>query len=220
MLNTIIKLKNNNFSLFVLYIFSSIPKLVRKAIKDKIKQSPNILIKNIPVIINIESINYDFNWDEMKCAIISTGLKIIGIDGCKNETLKYKILNSGIPLISNKNKKSIFKRKETSKIIYSQVRSGQKIYSYNSDLIIINNVNSGAELISDYNIHIYGKMYGRALAGARGNIKCQIFCSFLYAELISIAGEYWSIDKIPSLYHGKSVRFFLKNKLLNIKKIK
>ena len=77
-------------------------------------------------------------------------------------------------------------------------------------------VSAGAELIADGNIHIYGMMRGRALAGASGDKEAQIFCSHLTAELVSIAGTYWLSDNIPADYYGKAVRLRLSDAALTI----
>ena len=49
-------------------------------------------------------------------------------------------------------------------------------------------VSPGAELIADGDIHVYARMRGRALAGARGNVDARIFMQQMAAELVSIAG--------------------------------
>ena len=49
---------------------------------------------------------------------------------------------------------------------------------------------AGAELLADGNIHVYGPMRGRALAGIKGDRTARIFCQQLGAELLSIAGQY------------------------------
>ncbi|MNE93850.1 Septum site-determining protein MinC [compost metagenome] len=79
-----------------------------------------------------------------------------------------------------------------------------------------NSVSAGAELIADGNIHIYGMMRGRALAGAAGDANCQIFCTHLGAELVSIAGQYWLSDQIPTDYLGQAARLSLLNNVLTI----
>ncbi len=76
------------------------------------------------------------------------------------------------------------------KIITHPVRSGQQIYAKNSDLIVMAAVSAGAELLADGNIHVYGPLRGRALAGINGNRDARIFCQQLGAELLSIAGQY------------------------------
>ncbi|MRF57582.1 septum site-determining protein MinC, partial [Salmonella enterica] len=84
------------------------------------------------------------------------------------------------------------------------------------DLIVTNHVSAGAELIADGNIHVYGMMRGRALAGAGGDREAQIFCSHLTAELVSIAGEYWLSDNIPAEFYGKAARLRLGDTALTI----
>lgn len=78
----------------------------------------------------------------------------------------------------------------TTKIITKPVRAGTQIYAKDADLIVLSSVNAGAEVIADGNIHVYGPLRGRALAGANGNIDARIFCKQLEAELVSIAGHY------------------------------
>ena len=46
-------------------------------------------------------------------------------------------------------------------------------------------------MIADGNIHVYGSLRGRAIAGATGHHKAQIYCQNLEAELVSINGNYW-----------------------------
>lgn len=76
------------------------------------------------------------------------------------------------------------------KIITQPVRSGQQVYAKNADLIVIAAVSAGAELLADGNIHVYGPLRGRALAGINGNLEARIFCQQLGAEMLSIAGQY------------------------------
>lgn len=76
------------------------------------------------------------------------------------------------------------------RLITTPVRSGQQIYAPNGDLIIIAPVSAGAEILASGNIHVYGPLRGRALAGVNGNNEARVFCQCLEAELISIAGCY------------------------------
>ncbi|MDE5285708.1 MAG: septum site-determining protein MinC, partial [Buchnera aphidicola] len=108
------------------------------------------------------------------------------------------------------------KKIQKTHIVETPVRSGQKIYAQNADLIVTNNVSAGAELVADGNIHIYGIFRGRVLAGANGDITSKIFCTQLFAELVSISGEYWLSDQIPTNFFGKSAKIYLKNQFLTI----
>ena len=80
-------------------------------------------------------------------------------------------------------------------------------------------MSAGAELIADGNIHVYGMMRGRALAGAGGDRDAQIFCTNLSAELVSIAGEYWLSDNIPAEFYGKAARLRLDDSALTIQSL-
>lgn len=76
------------------------------------------------------------------------------------------------------------------KMITAPVRGGMQIYAAGGDLIVLAPVSPGAELLADGNIHVYGPMRGRALAGVKGDTSARIFCQQLGAELVSIAGNY------------------------------
>jgi septum site-determining protein MinC len=75
------------------------------------------------------------------------------------------------------------------------LRSGQRVYARGGDLIVLGVVNHGAEVIADGNIHVYGPLRGRAIAGASGDTQARIFAAAMEPELISIAGSYRTADK-------------------------
>ncbi|PVY78938.1 septum site-determining protein MinC [Tamilnaduibacter salinus] len=77
-----------------------------------------------------------------------------------------------------------------SRLITQPVRSGQQIYAPDGDLIILAPVQAGAEVLAAGNIHVYGPLRGRALAGVHGRHTARVFCQSLEAELVSIAGHY------------------------------
>ena len=53
-------------------------------------------------------------------------------------------------------------------------------------------------MIADGNIHVYGPLRGKAMAGARGDAEARIFTTGLDAELVAVAGVYRVIDaKLP-----------------------
>lgn len=79
-------------------------------------------------------------------------------------------------------------------VINRPLRSGQRIYARNTDLIVIGVVSQGAEVIADGNIHVYGPLRGKAMAGARGDTAARIFTTQLDPELLAIAGVYRVIE--------------------------
>jgi septum site-determining protein MinC len=91
-------------------------------------------------------------------------------------------------------------------VIKGPLRSGQRVYARNSDLIVLGVVSRGAEVIADGNIHIYGPLRGKAMAGARGDVAARIFTTGFDAELVAIAGIYRVIDtKLSPQLHQKPV---------------
>ena len=99
------------------------------------------------------------------------------------------------------------------------VRSGQRIYAAGGDLSVVGSVSSGAEVMADGNIHCYGPLRGRALAGTRGNTEARIFCSDLQAELVSVAGHYRVNENIPAELRGVPVQVYLDQNVLRIERI-
>lgn len=79
-------------------------------------------------------------------------------------------------------------------VITKPLRSGQRVYARNSDLIVIGMVSQGAEVIADGNIHVYGPLRGKAMAGARGDASARIFTTELDAELLAVAGVYRVVE--------------------------
>jgi len=74
-------------------------------------------------------------------------------------------------------------------IIDRPLRSGQRIYA-RGDLVVLDLVSDGAEVIAEGNIYVYASLRGRALAGVKGNLDARIFSTCLEPQLISIAGIY------------------------------
>ena len=106
------------------------------------------------------------------------------------------------------------------RIITTPVRGGQTVYAEGCDLVVIASVSPGAELMADGNIHVYGPMRGRALAGYKGNTRARIFCQQLSAELVSIAGMYKvSEDLRRDPLWGAGVQISLSSDMLNITRL-
>ena len=106
-----------------------------------------------------------------------------------------------------------------SRIIEQPVRSGQRIYVPGGDLVVMSQVSPGAEIMADGNIHVYGSLRGRALAGVQGNLGCRIFCQDLQAELVSVGGHYRISENIDDSLRGVPVQIFLLDQSLIIERI-
>ena len=105
-------------------------------------------------------------------------------------------------------------------VVTEPVRSGQRIFADRGDLVVLAAVSSGAELIAHGNIHVYGALRGRALAGVNGDKTARIFCQSLEAELVAIAGLYRASDDIdPTVRRGR-VQAFLRDDTLCFEPLK
>lgn len=102
-------------------------------------------------------------------------------------------------------------------VVNRPLRSGQRIYARNTDLVVIGMVSQGAEVIADGNVHVYGPLRGKAMAGARGDASARIFTTQLDPELLAVAGVYRVIEeKLDAQVHGKPALVSLQGETLKI----
>jgi septum site-determining protein MinC len=104
-------------------------------------------------------------------------------------------------------------------IQHQTVRSGQRIYARNRDLVVTAGIGAGAEVMADGCLHIYGSLRGRAMAGARGQLTARVFCQEFYAELVSIAGVFRVFETIPAELAGKPVQAWLAGEDLHFARV-
>ena len=153
------------------------------------------------------------------------GIQTIGVAGAELETLAHKL---GLPVLPRENAKAAAAvaaepaaapqaaaappapaaplLHKPARIHLDPVRSGQQIYADGSDLIVLNAVSPGAEVIADGCIHIYGPLRGRALAGATGNGMARIFASRFEAELVAVGGVYALTEQLKSVSAGAAAQ--------------
>jgi septum site-determining protein MinC len=90
-------------------------------------------------------------------------------------------------------------------LVDQPVRAGTRIWAQGTDLVVVGTVNRGAELIADGNIHVYGRLLGRAIAGGQDNAEARVFATHFDPELVSIAGYYTVQDGLGDAPIGKAV---------------
>lgn len=108
---------------------------------------------------------------------------------------------------------------QSAMVINKAVRSGQQVRAQNRDVIIMGSVNPGAEVLADGNITVFGKVMGKLIAGASGNLDARIFATDLNPEIVCIAGIYQLADDIDSEYKNGLVQVALKNDKLEMIKL-
>ncbi|MDE1953446.1 MAG: septum site-determining protein MinC [Betaproteobacteria bacterium] len=105
-------------------------------------------------------------------------------------------------------------------LIDKPLRSGQRVYTP-GDLIVLDVVSHGAEIIAGGNIHVYAPLRGRALAGAHGAEGARIFSTCFEPELVAIAGVYRTADQpLPASVMGKPAHVLLDGSALRIEALK
>lgn len=106
-------------------------------------------------------------------------------------------------------------------VINRPLRSGQSIYAKDSDLVVIGMVSQGAEIIADGNIHVYGPLRGKAIAGASGDTNALILTTQLDPELLAIAGVYRVIETdLPNNLHDMPAKIELSGDTLKFQQLK
>lgn len=100
------------------------------------------------------------------------------------------------------------------------IRSGQQVYARGRDLIVTGAVSAGAEVAADGCVHVYGRLMGKAMAGAGGDLRARIYCLAFGAEVASIAGNFKVFEAAPRDVAGKPAEIFLDDGRLQIRPLK
>jgi len=99
------------------------------------------------------------------------------------------------------------------------VRSGQRVYARDRDLIVTAMVGAGAEVMADGCVHVYGALRGRAMAGVRGDGSARVFCQEFRAELVAIAGVFRVFETLPPELEGQRVQAWLSGEELHFARL-
>jgi len=237
---TALEFKSISLSVPVLILINNNIAHIEHQLKEKISQAPEFF-KNSPLLIDLHELNaHDLPIDTQQIIQILRKHKFfpIGIRG-GSDSQNQDAIKLQVPVHSKHTQSETDKSKQSSKttasehnqekinknsqqienkLITQPIRSGQRVYA-NGDLIVTATVSAGAEIMAEGNIHVYGSLRGRALAGVQGNTESCIFCSDLQAELISIAGNYQISDEIDESVRNQPVQICLQEQALIIKQI-
>lgn len=228
------QLKGSLFTLSVLQLNAIDLAQIDADITAKIELAPKFF-NHAPIVVDLSMIETidDSCFAALKLLLEHHGLVPVGVRGAPI-TLHDSIRTAGFAVFTDstnvekaepqaeisQKKVDNEHRKTTAdsgtRLITTPIRSGQQIYAQGGDLIITAPVSPGAELLADGNIHVYGSLKGRALAGINGNMKARIFCSELDAELIAIAGHYRILESTPAHLRKQNVQVFLVDEQLSI----
>jgi septum site-determining protein MinC len=235
----VLEFKSGSFSVPALILSGNNFQHIEQQLQEKIRLAPEFF-KNSPIIIDLKELtrlNLEMDIAEISEIAKKHGLIPIGIRGGSLKQNK-EALELRIPVYANSSGRSttssttkptatptttpdVSAKKDatpTTMVITQPIRSGQRLYAQ-GDLIILAQVSAGAEILAEGNIHVYGALRGRALAGVQGNTDARIFCTHLQAELISIAGTYKISEDLTKTIYNKPVHIYLKDYTLVISEL-
>jgi septum site-determining protein MinC len=233
-----IQIRGRFFTAMVLQITGAADDGLYAALESKLAQAPHFFT-NAPFVLDLEKASGVRLTGDFINLVRELRRRKITVIGVQNGTIEQNrgaltagllTLQGGRDLPNDESKSNasaggsapepIEPQARGALLITEPVRSGQQVFAEDGDLIVVASVGSGAELIARGNIHIYGRMRGRALAGVDGNIQARIFCQNLEAELIAIAGLYKTSDDIAPAARKQRVQVFLTDGELHIEPLK
>jgi septum site-determining protein MinC len=227
------RLRGANFNLLVLRLLDHRPEVVVPAIGDQFRRAPGFL-RFAPIVLGLNDIQVppaevDFpgliqglkeleimpigttgGTAEMRNVAISYGLPPVRSVGGKetDEDITAPAPPAGDAPQAAPPPQPITKpaAARSTMVVEQPVRAGQRIWAEGADLIITSTVNAGAEVIADGNIHVYGALRGRAIAGGANNMEARVFALNFDPELVSIAGFYAVREGFPAAQIGKAMQ--------------
>ena len=191
---------------------------------QQIGRSPRFF-QNAPVVLDlrgVENLTEASEFETLRDKLTELTLTLVGVQNAQPAQLEAAIaagLASFAPTSGGgqaRNTPAAPPAAAKTRLITEPVRSGTQIYARGSDLVVTAPVSPGAELVADGNIHVYGVLRGRALAGAGGDAAARIFCTRLEAELVSIAGRYLVSEQLPAGVQSTPVQVALVDDQLTI----
>ncbi len=235
---TALEFKSTSLTTPALVLLSHDLDNIDQQLAEKVSQAPEFF-KNSPLLIDLQKLNAKEIGIEV-AAIVELvrkhGFMPIGIRGGTEQQNQqalainlpsHSIHSQNTPLVDKPSTKPVVADAKPvveatqtveNKLITQPVRSGQRVYA-KGDLIVTATVSAGAEIMAEGNIHVYGSLRGRALAGVLGNTDSRIFCSDLQAELVSVAGIYKLKDDLAAYPPQTPIHISLKDQTLDIKNI-
>jgi septum site-determining protein MinC len=228
------RLRGANFNLLVLRLLDHRPEAVVPALGDQFRRAPGFL-RFAPIVIGLDDIparpeQVDFaalvqglrqieivpvgttgGTPEMKNAAMGAGLPPLRMAGGKESEVPLAAPSPAAapetaaappPPAPTPQPQGVAR---AAMIVDQPVRSGTRIWAQGTDLIVIGTVNPGAEVIADGNIHVYGRLLGRAIAGGQSAMEARVFATHFDPELVSIAGYYAVREGLGNAPIGKAV---------------
>jgi septum site-determining protein MinC len=223
------RLRGANFNLLVLRLLDHRVETVVPAIGDQFRRAPGFL-RFAPIVIGLDDITA--RPEEVDFATLTRELRAIeivpvGTTGGTPE-LRNAAMGAGLPPLRMAGKENelspiaapppavepaplppapepVPTAALPTMLVDQPVRAGQRIWAQGRDLIVLGTVNRGGEVIADGNIHVYGRLLGRAIAGGQTEAGARVFATHFDPELVAIAGYYAVRESLGDAPIGKAV---------------
>ncbi|HEY8611494.1 MAG TPA: septum site-determining protein MinC [Roseomonas sp.] len=221
------RLRGANFNLLVLRLLDPRVEVIVPALADQFRRAPGFL-RNAPIVLGLDDLDPaaapDFN--HLTAQLRQVQISPIGTTGGGPE-LRAAAQAAGLPPLRAAGADQPLQAPapapepmpeplplppsgwQPTLVVDQAVRAGQRIWAQGCDLIVRGTVNPGAEVIADGNVHIYGTLKGRAIAGGADNLTARIFALNFEPELVSIAGYYAVRDGLGDAPLGRPVQVCL-----------
>ena len=223
------QIRSRSLTAIVLQITGAADKEFYAALDSKLEQAPRFFT-HAPFVLDLERCGLERSGD-------FTGLlrelraRRLAVIGVQNGTIEQNAAAASAGLMSlqggretptpePRESEAAQAAATAAVLVCEPVRSGQRILADRGDLVVVAPVGAGAELIAHGNIHVYGAMRGRALAGVNGDLGARIFCQSLEAELIAIAGLYKTSEDLGPAVWKNRVQAFLDQDSLCVEALK
>ncbi len=218
------ELKGSLFTLTVLHLWRTDLDAIERHLRTKIEQAPGFF-HNVPVVLDLAEVEGLPDFSALSGLLRRHSLLPVGVRNA-SIALQDAAVQAGLAILradrSDASRPAASAEPTPaptaahSRLHLQPVRSGQQIYAPNGDLIVVGTVSVGAEVLADGNVHVYGPLRGRALAGVRGDTEARIFCQSLEAQLVSVAGTYRILDEPSDVEKNQAVQIFLEDERLVI----
>jgi len=241
-----IEFKGSSFTLTVLHFKTSKLIDIRTDLEKKVNQAPDFFYL-VPVVVSIEQLEGNVDYQAIKNIIEEFNFTFVGFTGSIAKEQRKLIRELGFSFVNtakaNVSQKPVIEEPEivvkepivvaekpieaaveaeansySDKVHRGQIRSGQQVYAKDQNLVIIGSVSAGAEVIADGSIHVYGSLRGKAIAGAKGHHRAQIYCQDFEAEMVSINGNYMLSESMEK-YWGDPIYIQLTDSELTLSKL-
>lgn len=221
------RLRGGNFNLLVLRLLDARIEAVVPALGDQFKRAPGFL-RFAPVVIGLGDLAVapaEMDFAALVRELKALEIVAIGTTGGTPE-LRQAAIAAGLPPLRQSGGDEAPPAgapvaapaaapaplppapagSRPTMVVDLPVRAGQRVWAQGSDLIVTSTVNAGAEVIADGNIHVYGALRGRAIAGGADNLDARIFAQNFDPELVSIAGFYAVREGLGSAPIGRATQ--------------